>query len=95
MSIKERLPDRVATHWGAGGVADGFTDVEVFPYVALAFTLGIGLLLAALSTVTRRSVVGGGVDVGLPLGMVWFPGSLIATLSSAQLDSTESPELAG
>jgi hypothetical protein len=59
-SWREELPDPVATHWGVGGVPDGFSSLNA----AVAVLLGIGVVLVlgfggitlslGQSAVTRR-----------------------------------------
>ncbi|MEU4894610.1 DUF1648 domain-containing protein [Streptomyces sp. NPDC044780] len=44
--LRDRLPDPLATHFGTGGEADGFTGPGAFLTVASAVLLGSGLLIA-------------------------------------------------
>ncbi|MBI0384641.1 DUF1648 domain-containing protein, partial [Streptomyces albiflaviniger] len=42
--LRDRLPDPLATHFGADGRADGFTGTGAFLSVVTAVLLGSGLL---------------------------------------------------
>lgn len=48
-----QLPDRLATHFGAGMRADGFTDTATFPFVLPAMILGIGVVLGLIVLALR------------------------------------------
>ncbi|MBA8825432.1 hypothetical protein FHX42_002783 [Saccharopolyspora lacisalsi] len=50
-----RLPERLATHFGMGGRADGFTSVGAFPFVMPTVTLGFGVLFGLLALAMRRN----------------------------------------
>lgn len=50
-----RLPDRLATHFGTGGRADGFTSVGAFPFVMPTAALGFGALFGLLALTMRRN----------------------------------------
>ncbi|MCZ0980283.1 DUF1648 domain-containing protein [Streptomyces diastatochromogenes] len=39
----DRLPDPLATHFGTGGTADGFTGRAAFAFVSTALLLGLGV----------------------------------------------------
>ncbi|WFB10684.1 DUF1648 domain-containing protein [Streptomyces sp. LX-29] len=51
----DRLPDRLATHFGAGGAADGFTARGDFLGVALGVLLGLGALFGTLTHLGREA----------------------------------------
>ena len=48
-ALRDRLPDRLATHFGPGGQADGFTGLGAFLPVATTLLLLSGLIAAALA----------------------------------------------
>ena len=48
------LPERVATHWGIGGQADGWSHKTVLVMVFPAVMLGLGLLLTFLPKIDPR-----------------------------------------
>ncbi|MEV4871776.1 hypothetical protein [Streptomyces syringium] len=49
LSLRDRLPGRMATHMGTGGEADGFTGQGAFLAVALAVLLGDAVLFGGLT----------------------------------------------
>lgn len=71
LSVRERLPDRMAVHIGAGGGADGFSGQGSFLATALAVLVGDGVLFGALAYWIRTApgvqrvlaVIGGAVAV--------------------------------
>ena len=81
-TMGERLPDPVASHWGADGVPDGFTPLAtawVWPAVIglllVALLLGLGMAMRQL-----RSMV------SFSLGLATFLGVLGAGTLVAQVD---------
>lgn len=48
LSVRDRLPDQVATHYGAGMEADGFSSHAGLFWPALGVLLGMGLMFALL-----------------------------------------------
>ena len=95
IAISDRLPAQVATHWGAGGVADGFTDAALLPIISGSLMLLVGGLMAAVAAAARNAPVGGRLVMGLPLGVVTFIGTTISALTVVQIDTTSPPELPG
>lgn len=80
-SFVDSLPEQVATHWGSGGEADGFTDRERAPWFALLGLVmgwGLGGLVLALGGhdgIHRR------LGVGLGAGIAAFiSGVMVSTL---------------
>ncbi|GHF28399.1 hypothetical protein GCM10010218_06900 [Streptomyces mashuensis] len=73
LSVAGRLPDRPATHFGAGGKADGFSGRGALLGTALAVLLGMGALLGGLTYRLRSTpgpqralaVLGAGTAVAL------------------------------
>lgn len=75
---RHRLPDPVATHWGAGGHPDGFSAVHSVLTTNLVLCLAIPLPLLLLGVVMRQArafapvVAGTSVLLGIELwGSVW------------------------
>ncbi|GDY57281.1 hypothetical protein SVIO_079040 [Streptomyces violaceusniger] len=86
--LRDRLPDPLATHFGAGGKADGFTGTGAFLSVVTAVLLGSGLL--TLVPVLRLTK-GLGVQrfaVALGYGMSGLLGYAFASLLFANADAT-------
>ncbi|MEE8360566.1 MAG: SdpI family protein [Gemmatimonadales bacterium] len=48
------LPERVATHWGMAGRADGWSSKAILVFVFPAVMLGLGLLLTVLPKIDPR-----------------------------------------
>ncbi|MEU5420018.1 hypothetical protein [Streptomyces sp. NPDC020667] len=71
LSVRDRLPGRIASHIGPGGNADGFSGQGSFLGVAWGVLLGDGVLFGALVYFTRPgnggqrvlAVIGGAVAV--------------------------------
>ena len=63
-SVRDRLPEPVARHWGASGIADGFSSpdgllgVTIGLVVLLAVPLGLAAVLARQPVVLRRVLAG-------------------------------------
>ena len=88
-----RLPDPVATHWGATGVADGTGSLTTHVLVG-AFTL---VVLGILMPVAARSLAGAAGRSGVPL-MAGLGNSLVVGIGGmflsglvGQLDATAAP----
>lgn len=47
------LPERVATHFGAGGEPNGFSSKSVFVLMMLAFVIGMPIFLVVLAKIMR------------------------------------------
>jgi hypothetical protein len=95
IAISDRLPDQVATHWGTGGVADGFTDAALLPVISGSLMLLVGGLMAAVAAAARNAPVGGRLVMGLPMGVVTFIGTTVGALTVIQVDTTSPPQLPG
>ncbi len=95
LAVRSRLPESVATHWGAGGAADGFTDRDLLPWLFGGFAVVIGGLLAVIAAATTKAVIGARLVWGLPLGVVAFVSALGVSLAAAQIDTTVAPDLPG
>ncbi|MBL1114968.1 DUF1648 domain-containing protein [Streptomyces sp. 110] len=86
--LRDRLPDPLATHFGADGKADGFTGTGAFLSVVTAVLLGSGLLTLVP---TLRLTKGLGVQrfaVALGYGMSGLLGYAFAALLFANADAT-------
>lgn len=84
LSWRDELPDRVATHWGPGGEADGWTSLD-----GLLGGLAGGLLVAglALALIGRRNashVATRRLVNGLAAGLAIFLGGLAVGLTTGQ-----------
>lgn len=53
-----RLPARIASHFGAGGRADDFVDVTVFPFALPGLMLGMAVLFGGLAVAIRDNPQG-------------------------------------
>ncbi|MFJ6350379.1 DUF1648 domain-containing protein [Streptomyces sp. NPDC092046] len=80
---RDRLPDRLATHFGADGRADGFTAVGGYLAVSSALLLALGVGWALF--VRRRVLWGAWATAG-------FTGGLLALQLRANLDVTDPAE---
>lgn len=89
LSVRDRLPDRMAVHIGAGGHADGFSGQGGFLAAALGVLIGDGVLFTALARWIRTTpgvqrvlaVIGGTVAV--------LTGWLIVAVLLANTDVTD------
>ncbi|KAB7746236.1 DUF1648 domain-containing protein [Nostocoides sp. F2B08] len=77
-SFLDELPETVVTHWGTGGVADGFTSREAAPWYAL-IGLVMGWALGALVIhLARRDAMARRLGVGMSAGTAAFVSGTIA-----------------
>ncbi|MBD3006369.1 DUF1648 domain-containing protein [Streptomyces sp. 5-10] len=86
--LRDRLPDPLATHFGADGKADGFTGTGAFLSVVTAVLLGSGLLTLVPAL---RLTKGLGVQrfaVALGYGMSGLLGYAFASLLFANADAS-------
>jgi hypothetical protein len=78
-----QLPDRLATHWGASGPADGFMSRGV-AYAVIASLLAAGIVVLVVAATRRRPTIdvamGFAVSGGLACGIAG--GSSIALVSA-------------
>lgn len=93
LAVRSRLPDQVAVHWGPAGRADGFVDADTLVWLLPLITLGTWALTAGVAAINRRPIVGAGLLAGLPLGIVWFVGTLLLLTTAIQLDTVSAPPL--
>jgi uncharacterized membrane protein len=49
-----RLPNRVASHFGASGLADSWSDKETFMKIYISIVVLIGILFSIISNVIRK-----------------------------------------
>lgn len=92
---RQRLPELVAVHWGAGGVADGFVRSVTVVWLFPAMAVGVGLLVAAVAGLNEVPIVGARLLRGLPLGIVWFVGTLGVATTTIQWGAQDPPPLPG
>ena len=89
--INDRLPEQVATHWSADGVADGFTSRSNLPWLVAAITFGVSAPFIALSIMSTSKSFLPGLFHALPSGLVAFLGALMLFTATISLDETEAP----
>lgn len=76
-SVRDQLPDPVATHWGADGRPDGFTPLDRVVWTHLAITLGLSLPMIGLGAALKqaRSMAPVTAGMGAFLACVFFGGT--------------------
>lgn len=88
VALLPQLPDRVASHWNAAGVADGFAPAWSFPLVMFAVGVGTIALIAGTALV-GTSRTSGPVDLrfmtAITLGTAGFLGLLSLGLLAGQV----------
>ncbi|CDR05895.1 DUF1648 domain-containing protein [Streptomyces iranensis] len=88
--LRDRLPDPLATHFGADGKADGFTGTGAFLSVVTAVLLGSGLLTLVSTTRLTKGLRAQRFAVTLGYGMSGLLGHAFASLlvANANADAT-------
>ncbi|MFI7310166.1 hypothetical protein [Streptomyces hygroscopicus] len=85
--LRDRLPDPLATHFGPGGEADGFTGPGAFLSVASAVLIGSGLLIALGVLRTRAALRAQRPVVAIGYGIAGLLGYAFASLLFANADA--------
>ncbi|WP_426364732.1 DUF1648 domain-containing protein [Streptomyces sp. E-08] len=78
--LHDRLPDPLATHFGGGGRADGFTSRAAFTVISTALLLGLG---AGWTLLVRRTALWGA------WATAGFTGALLVLLVRDNLDAVD------
>ncbi|WP_413801838.1 DUF1648 domain-containing protein [Streptomyces iranensis] len=86
--LRDRLPDPLATHFGADGKADGFTGTGAFLSVVTAVLLGSGLLTLVPTLRLTKGLRAQRFAVALGYGMSGLLGHAFAALLFANADAT-------
>lgn len=84
----DRLPDRVATHWGPGGQADGFSSLSTTLAIVAGVTLAVSLPMAVIALVARETMLRRTM-AALAAGMPVFLVVMIADSLRTQLGLTD------
>ncbi|EXU64434.1 hypothetical protein Z951_30810 [Streptomyces sp. PRh5] len=85
--LRDRLPDQLATHFGADGKADGFTGTGAFLSVVTAVLLGSGLLTLVPTLRLTKGLGAQRFAVALGYGMSGLLGYAFASLLFANADT--------
>ncbi|MFJ1989941.1 DUF1648 domain-containing protein [Streptomyces asiaticus] len=85
--LRDRLPDPLATHFGADGEADGFTGTGAFLSVVTAVLLGSGLLTLVPTLRLTKGLGAQRFAVALGYGMSGLLGYAFASLLFANADA--------
>ncbi|WP_445519295.1 hypothetical protein [Streptomyces sp. NEAU-174] len=85
--LRDRLPDPLATHFGADGRADGFTDTGAFLSVVTAVLLGSGLLTLVPTLRLTKGLGAQRFAVALGYGLSGLLGYAFASLLFANADT--------
>ncbi len=79
-AVRDRLPEEVARHWGAGGAVTGTWSMTAQLVTLGAITLGLAAVLGGVAVVSRQPV---SVRRSLAACAVW----LACTLGASQVDA--------
>ncbi|KUJ65678.1 hypothetical protein ACZ90_45100 [Streptomyces albus subsp. albus] len=85
--LRDRLPDPLATHFRAGGEADGFTGAGGFLGTVLGVLLGAGALLGLLTHLTRKAPQAQRTIAAVGCGVAVFLGTAFGTVLWANTDA--------
>ncbi|MGA8045261.1 MAG: DUF1648 domain-containing protein [Dermatophilaceae bacterium] len=94
-SFLDELPETVVTHWGPGGVPDGFTSREAAPWYALiglAMGWGIGALVLVLA---RQDGTQRRIGVGIAAGAAAFVSGVMASTLWIQGGASTTEDISG
>lgn len=86
ISIRGRLPDPLAIHYGAGGVADGYASSEAVIWYGSVVLLVLTIAMTLLSFVGGRQMVGSRALAGAPLGVTTLLATLLTVTVVDQID---------
>ncbi|EME99113.1 hypothetical protein J7W19_24850 [Streptomyces mobaraensis NBRC 13819 = DSM 40847] len=92
---RDRLPDRLATHFGGSGRADGFTVANSFAYQGLALVLSLAVLFAALAFFLELEVLSWRALAATAYAVAALIGSLMiwTVLCNASADAPDDARL--
>ncbi|MEU8871507.1 DUF1648 domain-containing protein [Streptomyces javensis] len=85
--LRDRLPDPLATHFGADGKADGFTGTGAFLSVVTAVLIGSGLLTLVPTLRLTKGLAAQRFAVALGYGMSGLLGYAFASLLFANANA--------
>lgn len=86
VTVADRLPAELATHWGSNGV-DGYSPLWVTALIAILVGGGSGALLAGLGIASRgQSLMVSRICVGAGLGLGIMLTALFVAIVAGQLD---------
>jgi hypothetical protein len=86
LSVRDRLPDPVARHWGARGTADGFSSVDETLWLTVGLTLLVAAPMAVVAVVSRQPVTMRRFLAGIAAWLTVFLTILMADSLRGQLD---------
>jgi hypothetical protein len=85
-SVRDRLPDPVAHHWGRGGVADGFSSLSSTLWVTVGLLLVITLPMVLAAVFARQPAALRRCLAGTAAWLAVFMTVLVADSLRGQLD---------
>jgi hypothetical protein len=85
-SVEDRLPDPVARHWGAAGVADGFSSLGGTLWVAIGLLLIVASPMALVAVFARQPALMRRFMAGTAAWLAVFITVLIADSLRGQID---------
>lgn len=91
-SVRDRLPDPMARHWGAGGTADGFSAVSTVTWIGIALPLLVTAPLAIAAVVARQPVMMRRMLAGTSAFTAVFVTTLMAGAARGQLDLADATQ---
>ncbi|MGH4028079.1 DUF1648 domain-containing protein [Actinomycetota bacterium Odt1-20B] len=86
LAWRERLPERIATHFGGGGGADGYSSRGSFVVVAAALLLGMAVLWGGIAAAAQRDARGVRAVLVIGYGVAGLVGCLMVATLRANLD---------
>ncbi|RMI06710.1 DUF1648 domain-containing protein [Cellulomonas triticagri] len=98
LSWRDELPDRVATHWDAAGVADGFASPLGSVLQPLAIVVPVVVLMWVLALVRGHEPLARRLLIGCGTGIAWLTASAMvgtAWVQRGATDATQVPVVGG
>ncbi|MFE0100023.1 DUF1648 domain-containing protein [Streptomyces sp. NPDC059009] len=86
LAWRERLPERIATHFSGGGDADGYSSRGSFVVVAAALLVGMAVLWGGIAAASQRDARGMRAVLVIGYGVAGLIGYLMVATLRANLD---------
>lgn len=85
-SVRPRLPDPVAHHWGASGEADGFASLDTTLWMTVGIVAAVSVPIGAVAVLARQPALVRRLLAGVAGFLVVFVTVLVADSLRGQLD---------